>query len=159
MGSASLIEIIWTVVCLIGAGFCGALLWSAGGDVRWLRRENINGERRLLALDAVLVEAIFTVALTLFVVIGVWVMTVPPRTDDGSTSRLSIVTGAIFVAVAVLMSASAWLRHRWRDEYIRRRQRRNRDATAVAAPITVTVDTHDIDSLEITTKATEADGS
>lgn len=154
-GTASWIEMIWTLVTTVGMVVCIVLFREALGDYRWLRENRLNGERRLLALDAVVSEGIYVITLALFALIGIWSMFIPSPNPSGKPTTLAIMVTVVFVLVAISMMVNAFLRRYWRDEYIRRRLKRNRPG--LAAPVTVVVDTTDIDSLEITTKAVDAE--
>lgn len=128
IGSASWTEIVWTAATAPGALTCLVLLVIAIADLRWLHAEKLNGERRLLALNSVVGEAISTVVLGLFAFLGAWLMFIPAARPHMSPTRLQIVLTSAFVLAAVLLTAHAVLRYYWRAEYIRRRMKRDRQA-------------------------------
>lgn len=156
-GDASYVEMLWTFFTTVGAAVCAVMLWKSVGDMRWLSANNINGDRRLLAFKTVVSEAVNTGTLAAFALTGVWSMFIPSSYANGRPTALAIVVSMVFVLVAIAMTANALLRRHWNEEYIRRRMLLHHVSGVVAAPVTVVVDTTNIDSLEITTKAAEPD--
>jgi hypothetical protein len=126
--TASWTEIVWTATTALGAVICLVLLYEAYGDVRWLRDNHMNGERRLLAWNSVIGEAVYATSLSLFAIVGVWLMLTPPAIPNRAPTPLQIVLTGAFVLAAALFTAHAFLRRHWRAEYIRRRMQRSSKA-------------------------------
>lgn len=125
VGTASFLEIFWTVVCALGAGICARLLAAAIGDLRFLRANHINGDRSLVALDVIVSKAIYASVQTAFVLIGVVAMLTPSPHASGRPTVAAIVTTAVFVLTALTFTTHSILRWHWREEYIRRRLARH----------------------------------
>lgn len=101
--SASVPEIVWTLVTLIGFGVTLWGLWDAVGDLDYVRQHGLNGTRKLVAWSNVRAEAVGAAVLGLFASVGVVALFTPPRPDSGAAGLPAFYP--LYVAAAASLAA------------------------------------------------------
>lgn len=102
----SILEVLWTIPCLIALFYFQSLFRRAMNDMRWLRNEHINGNRRDAARIPIVVFGMLTTIWTLFTMLGVFAMIIPPA-NRASTSPLAYVTAFAFISASVSAAIGA----------------------------------------------------
>ena len=108
--------ILWTVGAVAALIPIALLLRGAGGDLGALKRNRVNGERRLLARADVRRYVLYSVVMLLDLLIGVAVLL---------QWRVGIFVGPVLIATVYLIAAEAWFYLFDQGRLIRRRLRRD----------------------------------
>lgn len=96
-GTASLLEIIWTAVALVGIGIAGLARHDASSDFSSLKKRGLaEGIRAITAQTNVRNETIRFVLLAIFAVVGTSAMAIPNDPDVYSFPRVMIAVGLLF---------------------------------------------------------------
>lgn len=108
-GNASLLEILWTVMGVIGLVFSFLNLDEAVDDWKVIRRFVPPDARHLLARQAIRTELVRVAELTGFVAIGLIAMSFPSRSGSAA-----FITASVFIGLIALISANSFLDFRVR---------------------------------------------
>lgn len=101
-GSASILEVAWTLVGIVGVAFTAGLLRECVGDLRALKGAPTyveGGARHIVARQHIRNMAQRLAMLTAFVVIGVALMLTPPPSQHAGPSRAAAILAGVFLFV------------------------------------------------------------
>jgi hypothetical protein len=115
----SLVEVIWTLVSVIGCFYVTKLFSKALGDWVTLKLNRINSIREFAARVVVLTYALLTIVEFGFVLAGVFAMA-SPSPMVGRVSPVSYALTGDFLTLDVLLTGGAYIIEHWRQQLIRK---------------------------------------
>ena len=124
IGPASVFEMIWTIIAAIGAVHLAYLWWQALQDEWWLKTNNINGVRSIMARMTVRAEFTAFMVMICFFGLGVAAMLIPARTSDGEFRWYPFIAALAFMSLAIMKDLDAILRRRERRQVFAMEARR-----------------------------------
>lgn len=101
----SVAELVWTGIGIIGSFLCLWLTLTRVGTWRELRASDINGRVRLLATLRAVRSGLLTVVFSLFVVIGVFSMSVPTNPAIETADWHEAIVSVSIMAMEVVLFA------------------------------------------------------
>ena len=121
--TVSLLELLWTFICLIAWVYNMAGLADAKEDLKLLKAYEINGFREIIAKGNIRHEQVRIGIQTIFIVVGIMSMFVTNAhyTETASVIR-SHVVGAFFIGAAILLTYNSYADRRDRKALIRLRR-------------------------------------
>lgn len=113
-GTASLIEIAWTLLAAIGALYHMRGVHDAGGDLSFLKRAGLNGRRRVVALRNLRSEITRLFVKTIFFGVGVVALVTPPPERTSNTTA-SLIAGVGLVLALLALTFDSFLERQDRE--------------------------------------------
>lgn len=117
----SALEIIWTVIAVIGVLFTSQLVYKSVQDYDWLLTENANGDRELrryVGLTSIMIYAGGIVTQLGYLAIGIVAMTQSNRGGE-QPSKAQVAISIIFIACSGIGSILAGIIYKRRDSAVK----------------------------------------
>ena len=116
-GTVSVIEVIWTLFCVIGLIYSLKLMGRSATDLFAIRIKKINSIREYAAITTVILFVTLTLVQFLFVLIGVVAMLAEQST---SGSRTGYVVAALFIFVSFMLDVSLYTVEKRRSALVKK---------------------------------------
>lgn len=110
----SVVELLWTIIALIGLYLCGRLLILSLSDVQWLKENELNGLRQHAAISSVFIYLTMSMTQFSFMLIGIIAMILP--SPNNHVQPFTYVITGVFISMSVFKSIMALLINHRRDE-------------------------------------------